>query len=335
MRKVDVFTSGADGYHTYRIPSLLVSPGGHLLAFCEGRRNGRSDHGDLDLLMKRSEDGGETWSEQQVVYGEEGEITIGNPCPVVDGDTGMIWLPFCRNNGDVLITCSADDGRNWTEPRDLTADVKREEWTWYATGPGVGIQLEGGAYRGRLVIPSDHRAPDSYEWGAHVFYSDDHGQTWELGEAIQPGANECQAVELVDGRLMMNMRMQGYHEGFRGVAFSDDGGATWSQLRHDEHLPCTICQASFLKCGDRLLFSNPVPPEREKRVNMTVRMSADEGKSWPLARLLHEGPAAYSCLCALPDGDIACLYEAGEETAYEQLVFARFSREWLEAGPDA
>ena len=136
--KTNVFTSGQDGYHTYRIPAVLVSPSGSLLALCEGRRNNQWDHGDIDLLMKRSEDGGRSWSAQQVVYSEEGEITIGNPCPVVDAETGTIRMLFCRDNMDVLVTHSTDDGWHWSDPTDITEGVKKREWAWYATGPGGG-----------------------------------------------------------------------------------------------------------------------------------------------------------------------------------------------------
>ena len=214
--KTHVYTSGQDGYHTYRIPALLVTKAGTLLAFCEGRRNGRGDHGDLDLLVKRSEDGGETWSEQLLIYGEPGEVTIGNPCPVVDDDTGVIWLPFCRENDDVFMTHSADDGKTWADPVDITADVKMPAWGWYATGPGVGIQLQRGEHRGRLVIPCDHREDETYGNGSHTIYSDDHGATWQLSALIAPGANECQVVELADGSLKMNIRMQTYSEGCEG-----------------------------------------------------------------------------------------------------------------------
>ena len=329
-----VYSSGQDGYHTYRIPALLVTGQGTLLAFCEGRRNDRRDHGDIDLLVKRSEDNGETWSSQEVVYGEPGEVTIGNPCPVLDRDTGTIWLPFCKDNDRVLITRSEDDGRTWSPPEDITASVKLDTWAWYATGPGVGIQLQEGIHRGRLVIPCDHRSPETYENGSHTIISGDGGQTWRLGGVIQHGSNECQVVELSNGTLMMNMRMQGGYRGLRGVARTDDGGASWSDLDQDPNLSCPKCQASLLRYPsdsgeDILLFSNPVSPyvpgsERGERVDMTVRISRDGGKTWPHQRLLHKGPAAYSCLAALPDGDVACLFEAGVDLAYEHIVFERF-----------
>ena len=332
--KIEVFSSGAGGYHTYRIPVLLTSPGGALLAFCEGRRKTPRDYGDIDILLKRSEDGGKTWSEQRVVYGEGGDVTIGNPCPVVDRDTGAIWLPCCRDNDDVLVTRSDDDGATWAEPRNITQDVKEEGWTWYATGPGIGIQLERGVHKGRLVIPCDHQAPETYFHGSHAIYSDDHGQTWQVSDAIQPCGDECQVVEFEDGRLRMNMRMQDRQQGYRGLATSADGGQTWSEPTYDSNLPCPICQASFLRDGSRFLFSNPVPPgpavpESGERIDLTVRLSEDEGENWPQAKLLHQGPAAYSCLCVLPDGDIGCLYEGGEERRSEHIIFARFSREWL------
>ena len=211
--QADLFVSGEGGYHTYRIPALIVTREGSLLAFCEGRKNNRRDHGDIDLLVKRSSDGGRTWSEQRIVYEEGGteEITIGNPCPVVDQETGTIWLPFCRDNKDVLLTKSIDDGVNWSDPVDITADVKKPEWTWVATGPGIGIQLEHGSYKGRLVIPCDHGKGSGEEGDervqySHVFYSDDHGETWQLGAAVAPHTDECQVIETADGTLLINMR---------------------------------------------------------------------------------------------------------------------------------
>jgi sialidase-1 len=350
----DVFVGGADGYHTYRIPALLVTPGGTLLAFCEGRKGGRSDTGDIDLLVKRSTDGGRTWGPQQIVW-DDGPNTCGNPCPVVDRTTGVIWLPMTWNDGAdneseikrntgrdtrrVFVTHSDDDGRTWARPREITADVKRPDWRWYATGPGVGIQLTHGPRQGRLLVPCDHSVmlpddPDGYR--SHVIYSDDHGETWRLGGVIQPAVNECQVVELSDGTLLINMRNYDRSKTTRALATSTDGGLTWSAVRHDPALIEPICQASFLRYTtqppddrNRLLFSNPAHAEPGQRRDLTVRMSADEGKTWPVSRVLWPGPAAYSCLAVLPDGGIACLFEAGMKSPYERIILARFTRDWL------
>jgi sialidase-1 len=337
-----VWQAGEDGYHTYRIPAVLVVPNGDLLAFCEGRRNNSRDHGNVDLLQKRSSDGGLTWGARTVVCDEGGEadVTIGNPCPVVDRTTGIICMPFCRDNDRVFVTSSADEGASWSEPREITADVKRSEWGWYATGPGVGIQLESGEYAGRLVVPCDHRSP-VYDCGSHVIYSDNQGETWKLSQnVIAPGANECQVVELSDGRLLLNARMQtGRTTGERGISYSSDGGATWSPLSQHSGLPDPIVQASLIRCSsrdtdepDHLLFSNPDVPlsvTPGSRVNLTVRLSPDRGASWPVRRTLHPGPAAYSCLVRLADGKFGCLYEAGDESAYESIRFARFDLDWV------
>lgn len=336
-----LFTAGQDGYHTYRIPALLVTPRGTVLAFCEGRKTGAGDHGDLDLLLKRSTDGGRTWSAQQIVYEEGGDakITIGNPCPVVDARTGTIWLPFCRDNKQVLITSSRDEGRTWSPPREISDTATKPDWDWVATGPGIGIQLTRGPHAGRLVIPSDHKrtlAGKQLEWNSHMLFSDDGGQSWQLGQPIQTGGNECQIIERADGSLLVNTRMQGNFEGYRGIATSTDGGVTWSAIEQEKSLPCPKCQASLLRYSpELLLFSNPHPPASTDgkpsgaRVRMTVRLSRDDGRTWPVAKVLHAGPAAYSSLARLADGTILCLYEGGEQRPYEALRLARFPLEWL------
>ena len=360
-----LFVSGRDGYHTYRIPALLTTGKGTLLAFCEGRKDSRSDHGDIDLLIRRSTDGGETWSRQQVVW-DDGGNTCGNPCPVLDQETGTIWLLLTHNPGDeglreilqpgargtrtVWVTSSEDDGMTWAPPREITATTKKPDWDWYATGPGVGIQLQHGPDKGRLVIPCDYSYPapspdeavHSYgdpppAFGSHVIYSDDHGKSWHLGGNIQPHANECQVAELTGGRILLNFRSY-FGRNLRGRSWSSDGGMTWSEPQDDPQLTGPVCQASLLRYSwpdtggrSRLLFSNPAATER---VRMTVRLSYDEGESWPVSRLLHPGPSAYSSLAVLPDGAIACLYERGDESAYETITLARFSLDWLTRGKD-
>ncbi len=351
--QTDVFVAGQGGYHTYRIPALVRTTKDTLLAFCEGRKNNRRDHGDLDLVLRRSRDGGRTWSRQQVVYEEGGaaEVTIGNPAPVVDQDTGVIWLPFCRDNDRVLMTHSNDDGLTWTPPIDITDDVKEPDWTWYATGPVNGIQLRRQPHKGRLVIPCDHRvggAENSWnEAGrSHAIYSDDHGKSWQLSKPTEFAMNECTVAERSDGTLLLNMRSyRGRNR--RAVATSEDGGVTWSASRDDPKLIEPICQGSMIhytwpeQAGlgqaigagkSRMLFSNP---DSKTRDHMTVRLSYDEGESWPISRLLHEGPAAYSGLCTLTDQSIGNLYERGVQSPYETITFARFTLEWLTRGKDS
>ena len=351
-----LFVQGRGGYNNYRIPALLTTQAGTLLAFCEAREGG--DSSDIDLLLRRSEDGGATWSNRQVVW-DQGRNVCGNPCPVQDRDTGVIWLLLTWNdstdsgrklhNGTskdtrrVYVCHSEDDGRTWSKPVEITATTKKSDWWWYATGPGVGIQLQKGPHKGRLVIPCDYT--DKRGHGSHIIYSDDHGRSWQLGGSVSGGCNECQVVELADGRLMLNMRMQENGQGKRGIATSQDGGRTWSELQFDPVLIEPVCQASFLRYTlastdgrNRLLFSNPASApargqSRGDRVKMTVRLSYDEGKTWPVSKCLHDGPSAYSCLAVLPNGHIGCLYEGGQ-TRYGEIVFAKFSLEWLTDGKD-
>ena len=346
-----LWVGGEDGYHTYRIPALLTTQQGSLLAFCEGRRNNRRDHGDIDLLVKRSTDGGKTWSPHRIVYEEGGddEVTIGNPNPVVDQDTGTIWMPFCRDNKEVLITKSTDDGLTWSDPVNISKDVVRPGWVWVATGPGVSVQLERGPNKGRLVIPCDHgvMVGEQRIMHSHVFYSEDHGETWQLGGLLPEHTDEAQVVELANGELLLNMRSywgrvgkRADRDGMRALARSADGGQTWGELAFDETLIEPVCQGSFLRYTDaesggknRLLFSNPA--SKTERVKMTVRLSYDEGETWPVSKLLHEGKSAYSSLAVLPDKTIACLYERGEERYSENLYFARFTLDWLTDGADS
>jgi sialidase-1 len=352
LAKTNVFVSGVDGYHTYRIPALLVTKRGTLLAFCEGRKNSASDTGDIDMQLKRSTDNGATWSAAQSVW-DDGPNVCGNPRPVVDRDTGTIWLLMTWNRGDdpeskivaqtsrdtrrVFVTSSTDDGITWAKPREITADTKRPNWTWYATGPGAGIQMEHGPHKGRLVIPCDHIEAGTGHYYSHIIYSDDHGQTWKLGgRTPQHQVNECEVVELTGGRLLINMRNYDKTQRARQQAVSSDGGVTWTDQRHVPELIEPICQASIRRYswpGDGrksvLLFSNPASAKRNK---MTVRASFDEGQTWPASRLLDPRPSAYSCLATLPDGTIAVLYEAGDKRTYESIVFARFDLDWVSGG---
>lgn len=338
-----LFISGQDGYHTYRIPALAVTTQGTVLAFCEGRKNAQSDTGDIDLLAKRSTDGGKTWSRQQVVWDHD-DNTCGNPCPVVDRDTGTIWLLMTWNRGDdqeaqiiaqsskdtrrVFVTHSTDDGLTWSAAQEITDTTKQRNWTWYATGPGGGMQMEHGPHKGRLLIPCDHIEADTKHYYSHVIYSDDHGTSWQLGGTTpQHQVDECEVVELPAGRLLLNMRNYDAAKKNRQVAMSDDGGMTWTDQQFDAALIEPNCQAAVERYSwpeaDRrsvILFSNPA--DQTRRVNMTLRASFDEGRTWTASRVLHAGPSAYSALGVLSDGRIACLYEAGQAHPYETITWA-------------
>lgn len=349
LQETVVFRSGTEGYHTFRIPAIVQAPNGDLLAFAEGRKHSGSDTGDIDLLLKRSCDGGKTWGAIQVLW-DDGANTCGNPCPVVDATTGAILLLSTHNLGadkehaisegksqagrTVWILESKDHGATWSQPVNITHATKHSGWGWYATGPGVGIQIKHGPHAGRLVIPSDHDYVDSAGGkpvrASHAIFSDDHGATWQIGGVIKPDMNECQVAELFDGKGTLLMDMRSYRgRSQRAQSRSVDGGATWTEAVDVPALVEPVCQASLLRWegagGNRpgwLLFSNPA--DARKRRNLTVRASDDNGATWPRSLVIHAGPAAYSCLVALSDSSAACLFERGEQRPYEQIAFVRF-----------
>ena len=367
---VIVFENGTEGYNAFRIPALIRAANGDLLAFCEARESG--DASEIDLVMKRSTDGGRSWSGIQVVQesddfrelfdGDPPPITVGNPAPVVDlmdpDNPGRIWLPFTLENDRVFVTYSDDHGRTWAKEKEITADVKRDDWGWYATGPVHSIQIQRGPHKGRLVVPCDHRlgddGADRGPNGVHVVYSDNHGQTWELGaidDTYQDGlnANETTVVELNDGRLYFNTRDQhGNAPGTRADGYSSDRGVTFDPTGNDRYSPfvpspntldppvvqsCLLRAASTLN-GDQhnvILFSGPDEngPTGKGRSDLRIRFSTDETQSWQDGPLIHVGPAAYSDMVLLSDGGdrIGILFEAGEpsKSRYDQIRFTTIS----------
>jgi sialidase-1 len=302
---------------------MVLSGRGAILAFCEGRKTGIFDHGNIDIVLKRSLDQGRTWGPLQVIQ-SKGFQTWGNPAPVADRNTGRVWLLFTLNNTRVLVTSSDDDGVTWAPPREITSDVKRPDWTWYATGPGHAIQLSSG----RLLVPCDHRTAQGMF--SHVIYSDDHGRTWKLGGVLDQGTDECMAVETGDNLIYLSMRNL-YGRKRRASAWSDDGGLVWSKVRIEEELIDPVCQASIIRVSagdgrgkDRILFLNPASPKRE---NLSIRVSDDEGKSWSAPRTIYRGPGAYSDLVVFPGPAAGAIYENGKLWPYSKISFARLSLE--------
>ncbi len=349
----DVFTAGKDGFASIRIPSLVVTKSGALLAFAEGRSS-HSDQAQNKLLQRRSTDGGRTWSPLRVIL-DDGERPINNPCAVVDERSGRVVLMVqsyparlkeasgqikTGYEGDEIVKSyllhSDDEGQTWSQPEDITRQVKRgEKVTTIASGPGIGIQLKTGPHAGRLLIPFNE-GPFG-QWNIYAVYSDDSGATWARGEVVPGGlipdgkggtistVNECQLVELADGRVRFNARRWG-GKAVRKTSLSDDGGQTWSPVEDVPDLVDPGCMASILRVpGERprLLYCGPRSTKRE---NGTLYLSEDDGVTWPVKKTLFAGSFAYSVLCALPNGTFACLFETDNAN---RIVFARFSLDWL------
>lgn len=340
-----IFKNGDEGYTCFRIPALVRTQKGTLLAFAEGRKRGCSDTGDIDLLLRRSVDGGRTWGKMQVVW-DDSENTCGNPAPVVDRETGTIFLLTTWNLGTdhekeiisgesedtrrVFVTFSDDDGMTWRPMTEITKSVKRKGWSWYATGPCSGIQLTRSKYAGRLIIPCNHIVAESKTGYSHIIYSDNHGKTWKLG-GISPLAqtNESTAVELSSGDVMLNMRNYNREKRYRQVAISHNGGNSWATAYLDSALIEPICQGSLtdhkFPGDERLYHAFANPSSKTKRLNMTIKISNDDGRSWTVSKTVYEGPSAYSGLVSFPDGGIGILYEAGKEKPYEGIAYEVFS----------
>lgn len=360
-----VYQANTNGYRVFRIPALSRAANGDLLAFCEARQGG--DASEIDLVLRRSSDSGQTWSELQVVQesddfrdlypGDDDQaappITIGNPAPVVDLldplHPGRIWLPFTVENDAVFVTYSDDHGHRWSPPVQITEDVKRRNWGWYATGPGHAIQIQHGPHRGRLVIAADHRVgtggADRGPLGAQLILSDDHGQSWRLGAVDTSyddglNANETLVAELADGTLYINTRDQnGEAPGTRGHAWSHDGGETldsrdpqWTAFSPAPAvLDPPVVQSAVLAFPDgSLLFSGPDEdgPSGPGRSDLRIRVSEDAGLTWSDGPLLHVGPAAYSDMCLLEDRRVGVLFEAGvpgSDQAYQEIRFMTFT----------
>jgi sialidase-1 len=343
-----LFEKGDDGYACYRIPAIVRSNNGTILAFCEARKDGCSDTGNIDLVMKKSIDNGKTWGPLKIIW-DDAENVCGNPSPVVDVETGEIHLLATWNNGkdhesriingtsiegrEVYHLISEDEGETWTTPKNITEDVKLPNWTWYATGPVHGIQLKKGINKGRLMIACDHIEADSKKYYSHVFYSDDHGKSWQLGGTTpNDKVNESTVAELSNGDLMLNMR--NYYRNnskSRQIAISKDGGDTWIDQRFDLQLPEPRCQGALLTVNrngkNLLLFTNP--SDSDSRMNMTLSVSNDDGATWYNKIPIYSSFSAYSDLVALKNGDILVLFEAGKENPYEGIYYKIISNSAL------
>ena len=330
---------GAYKYESYRIPGLIATKNDTLLAYFEARMSG-SDWASMDIILLRSEDGGETFSEPLVlVDGTAADKTVNNPV-MVQGQDGVIHFLFCVEygvealGGDVLYRRSRDDGKTWSTPVSIISSTIPEYRNVFALGPGHGICLKDGT----LLVPvwlvpksAGAATKDHHPAEVRVLLSRDNGQSWYLSDKISQGRikdpNETTAAELPDGSVMLNIR---YRAGNRAVSYSSGNPGEWSKMRSDKSLIDPCCFGSSLKYtmddGRQLiLFVNC--EDRHKRRKLTVKASADGGKTWPLRRRITDGEAAYADLCADSNGRIYVIYETD---GYRRTVHVRIDADALD-----
>lgn len=330
----------------YRIPAIVTAKDGSLVVATDKRKYNDADlPEDIDILINRSTDGGRTWSEPYTLMEGQGVGKGYGDCALVrtNDDNGLLaafvggcgfWQGRPENPLRTYIARSYDNGQTWTEPKDITDEiygarcpneVSRTWWSaFFASGNGLLTST------GRIMFVLAVR--DTEEWAAcnYVVYSDDNGETWNIsGRASQRG-DEAKVVELLDGRILMSIR----HEGERWFNISDDGGITWQpETSAWSDLVATACNGDIIRCPSTegnsvLLHSLPAP---ERRENVTVYVSYDEGKTWPVSKCIVPYASAYSSLCILPDNSIGLYVEESDgDTLGYSMVFYNFGLGWLE-----
>lgn len=348
---------GQDGVFTCRIPALTTSPRGTLLAAFDLRHERTRDlPGNIDVGLMRSSDHGNSWSPVRRILDFDKDVPgtmgngVGDPCILVDHRAGAIFVAaaWVRGQafgkvapiapelaGQFMLTKSTDDGLTWSDPVNLTAQVKDPTWgnAVCVQGPGQGIQLHDGT----LVLPAYYKTyPDGRSGNSYLLWSRDGGATWKRSAPALPGefrSSEAQVAVLDDRTLLMSIRNHGPRKlrAWCTYAWSDDlATGRWSEPWFV--LPDPICQASLIRHPSGvLLFSNPA--SKTQRLAMTVRASTDRGRTWNAGRVIDPGLSGYSCLTALPDGNVGILYEGGKERYNESLFFARFPLQWILDAP--
>lgn len=367
--RLDLFRVGDRDFKRFHIPGVVVTAQGTVLAWCEARRTD-GDWADIRILLRRSTDDGRTWSEPQDIAAVDGPITknpfalnlrnvdpgavtYNNPVLIADRD-GTVHMLFCVEYMRCYYQNSTDDGVTWSRPVEITKTFEdfrpQYDWKVLATGPNHSIQLR----TGRLIVPvwlSTGTGGNAHRPSVTAtIYSDDAGATWKAGDIAVPctdewiNPNETVAVELNDGRVLLNVRNESKTHR-RIVTTSPDGATGWTSPRFDEALREPICMAGLVRYQQEgqslLLFCNPdnlaradgkeEPGKSRDRRNLTVRISCDEGATWSSGKVLDPGPSMYSDIAVTPQGTILCFHGRGETLHFagDRLTLERFNLEWL------
>lgn len=355
FQRQDLFTRDFGGYTMYRIPGICFTPGGAVLAHAEARFGRGGDWDKIDIVMRRSFNGGLTWDEPRRILDHQdfGNGPLHNFNTIVDHENGIVHVLFCYGYARAFTMRSVDDGASFSSPREITATFEdfRKEYDWGVLAIGLpnGIRTRGS---GRLIIPvwlsTSHTAAHRPNRCATIF-SDDEGATWQRGEMVPdvvPNLNESGIVELEDGSVLLNMR-NGIGVQRRLISRSPDGINGWSSPQLDPQLLEPTCQGTLFRHSwadegeSRILFCNPdnIGGEDAKgssifrvRRNLTVKLSLDECRSWAFSRVIEPGYAGYSALAVCADQTVLCLFERGAAPSGntdDHLTLARFDLEWL------
>jgi len=358
LQKTTLFTARDGEYHHYRIPGIIATKQGTLLAYCEARK-AAGDWADIDILMRRSTDGGKTWLPPQTIHDAK-ENTVNNVVAFADEQTGQVHLLYCENYGRCFYIDSKDNGQTFSKPVEITDTFnqfrKEYDWNVIAAGPGHGIQLTNG----RLLVPvwlstggKKHR-PSCVA----TIFSDDHGKTWQRGDIIVKQGDEVAgetivnpsetvAVQLFNNKVLVNIRTESQPHR-RLIAVSDNGATNWTDKHFDDQLLEPVCMASILRVPasksqpkNAIVFANPDnlenktkrrKPNRDRK-NLTLQVSFDDCQTWSRKQVLEPGISGYSDLASLPDGSIFCFYEDGglKNDGYDTtaLTVAQFPLKWI------
>ncbi|GAC1312109.1 MAG: sialidase family protein [Mucilaginibacter sp.] len=360
-RDVPVFVSGTEGYKTFRIPGIIKTPNGDLLAFCEGRVNGLNDFGNIQIVMKRSKDGGKTWSGVQLIASND-TLQTDNVAPVVDLNDpaypdGRLFLFYNTGNAseskvrrglglrEACYKTSTDNGLTWSAPVNITLQVHKpkqpmvnkaynfdEDWRSFANTPGHAIQFNNGKYKGRIYVAANHSAgnpqPHYADGRAFGYYTDDHGKTFHLSDDVNmPGGNEVMAAELSGNKLMLNIRNQLGNIRQRIIAISNNAGQKWDTVYFDPRLPDPVCQGSILSIRrnkNKYILAVCNDADTVHRDNLTLRVSFDEGKTWKENYTIAKSPNDNHEYSAYSDLVAVTKKEIGilyEKDNYKQIVF--------------
>lgn len=353
---VVVFRSGESGYHTFRIPAIIRADNGDLLAFCEGRKNGSGDFGNIDIVMRRSADGGKQWGELQVVA-EFNDLQAGNPAPIIDllnpDHPGRVWLFYNTGNcteqqmrermglKETWYRVSDDHGINWLPPVNITTQVHKHsgnsslpgDWRSYANTPGHALQIMNGPFKGRLVVAANHSSGPPLgrfrDYRAHAFFSDDFGRSFQLSPDVEyPGSNESMAAELGNGGILLNSRNQSGDQKFRLISRSRDAGRSWDTTYLEKNLIDPVNQGSVLTLGysgKNAIIAHSHAQDSTRRNNLMLHISRDDGRSWKPYLVIDQAPegaskdyTAYSDLVVFQTNRLGVLFE---RNGYREIVW--------------